>query len=412
LKTSAARIHEHLAAKLRRLNFKPTLADTDFWIHKCGDHYEYIATYVYDLLVYSMDCKTIIEEIEKDYILKGTGRPEYYLGGDVDHLDDQWGKQGIKTALSARTYIENVTEKLESMMGVKEFAKHSTPMSEAYRPEMDDTPFLDQIGVSKFRAIIGSANWIITLGRFDIAYATNALSRFSMQPREGHMKAAQRMFGYLKRFAKGRIVVDPNYRDNSKYQAKVGHYDNWKEFYADAEEDIPFPLIEPLGLPARITIYKDADHAHDLLTRRSVSGILLMVNNTPVKWISKRQKTVETSTYGSEMVAGRVATEMAIEYRNTLRFLGVPIDGPALMLGDNQSVVLSTSVPSSILKKKHNAIAYHRIREAIAAGIIEFVHIDTTENCADILTKPLAGLAFHRLVKPLLFRNALDWMSN
>ena len=111
-------------------------------------------------------------------------------------------------------------------------------------------------------------------------------------------------------------------------------------------------MISPLGLPARITIYKDADHAHDLLTRRSVTGILLMVNNTPVKWISKRQKTIETSTYGSEMVAGQIATELVVEYRNTLRLLGVPIDGPALMLGDNQSIVLSTTVPSSILKKK------------------------------------------------------------
>jgi hypothetical protein len=110
------------------------------------------------------------------------------------------------------------------------------------------------------------------------------------------------------------------------------------------------------------------------------------------------------------MVAGWVATELAIEYRNTLRLLGVPINGPALMLGDNQSVVLSTTVLSSILKKKHNAIAYHRIREAIAAGIIQFVHISTTENCANILTKPLPEPAFHRLVKPLLFWNTL-WKS-
>ena len=81
------------------------------------------------------------------------------------------------------------------------------------------------------------------------------------------------------------------------------------------------------------------------------------------------------------------------------------------MLGDNQSVVLSTTVPSSDLEKKHNAIAYHRIQKAIAAGIIQFVHINTEENCADILTKPLPVLAFHRLVKPLLFRNAINWME-
>ena len=55
--------------------------------------------------------------------------------------------------------------------------------------------------------------------------------------------------------------------------------------------------------------------------------------------------------------------------------LGVPMDGPSLMLGDNNSMVLNTSVPSSILKKKHHACAYHQVREAIASGIVNFVHI-------------------------------------
>ena len=84
--------------------------------------------------------------------------------------------------------------------------------------------------------------------------------------------------------------------------------------------------------------------------------------------------------------------------------LGVPLDGPALMLGDNNSVVLNCTMPSSTLKKKHNAIAYHRVREAIAAGILTFSHINSEDNYADILTKALPSSAFHTLVKPLLFR--------
>ena len=128
------------------------------------------------------------------------------------------------------------------------------------------------------------------------------------------------------------------------------------------------------------------------------------MNNMPVKWISKRQKTVETSTYGSEMVAGRVAVEAIIEIRYKLRMLGVPIEGPTLMLGDNMSVVLSTTVPSSQLKKKHCACAYHRIRECIAGKIIKFTHIESKENIADILTKPLANDTFLYLAKKHLFR--------
>ena len=69
-----------------------------------------------------------------------------------------------------------------------------------------------------------------------------------------------------------------------------------------------------------------------------------MVNNTIVKTYSKRQSTVESSTYGSELVAARVATDMAVEIRYTLQMLGVPIDGSVLMLGDNKSVVLNTTV--------------------------------------------------------------------
>jgi hypothetical protein len=52
-----------------------------------------------------------------------------------------------------------------------------------------------------------------------------------------------------------------------------------------------------------MTVYVDADHAHDLVTRRSITGILVKLNNTPIRWIYKRQKTVETSNYVSELVA-------------------------------------------------------------------------------------------------------------
>jgi hypothetical protein len=40
-----------------------------------------------------------------------------------------------------------------------------------------------------------------------------------------------------------------------------------------------------------------------------------MLNNPPIRWISKCQKTVETSTYGSEFVASRIATELILEIR-------------------------------------------------------------------------------------------------
>jgi hypothetical protein len=61
-------------------------------------------------------------------------------------------------------------------------------------------------------------------------------------------------------------------------------------------------------------------------------------------------------------------------------------------------------IPSSMLKKKHNAIAYHHVHECVAAKIIHFVPVDSILNLADCLTKPLGAVAFLRVVKPLLFR--------
>jgi hypothetical protein len=77
----------------------------------------------------------------------------------------------------------------------------------------------------------------------------------------------------------------------------------------------------------------------------------------------------------------------------------VSLDGPELMLGDNMSVVLNTTVPSSVLKKNHNAIAHHPVREAISARIMKFAYIKSEENVSDVLTKPLSNEKFHYLMK-------------
>jgi hypothetical protein len=104
--------------------------------------------------------------------------------------------------------------------------------------------------------------------------------------------------------------------------------------------------------------------------------------------ISKHQKTVETSTYGSELLIARIATELIFGISFMRRSLGVELEGPTLMLGDNMSAVLNTSVPSSVLLKKHSAIAYHSVREGIAAKVMWFAYIRSEENVTDILMKP------------------------
>ena len=100
----------------------------------------------------------------------------------------------------------------------------------------------------------------------------------------------------------------------------------------------------------------DANHAGNVLTRGSHTGIIIFDNNSPIIWHSERQNTVESSSFGSEFIALWIATEMIEGLRYKLRIFRVAIDGPADVFCDNQSVVTNVSIPSSVLNKKHNSI--------------------------------------------------------
>jgi hypothetical protein len=191
-------------------------------------------------------------------------------------------------------------------------ARSLSPSSHPYHPEVDDSPLCTEDDSAKYRSIIGCCILIIVLGRFDIAYATSAMSSFNILPREGHLKAIKRILSYLKTFPEGRVIIDTSYPDHCIYP--VEDHSNWMEFYPDVGEEIPKDLPPEKGPRFRMTVYVDADHAYDLVTRRSITGILVMLINIPIRWISKLQKTVETSTYGSELVASRVATELILEH--------------------------------------------------------------------------------------------------
>ena len=102
-----------------------------------------------------------------------------------------------------------------------------------------------------------------------------------MAPREGHFVALQRIFGYLKEYPKGQLVIDPTIPPDRQKATISSEYD-WHEFYPDACEDIPYDMPIPIGSPATLTCYVDADHTRDKVSRRSVTGIVLLMNNTPL----------------------------------------------------------------------------------------------------------------------------------
>src|SRR5687768_8023905 len=119
------------------------------------------------------------------------------------------GEKSIQQAFSAEPYITNILPKLTKACGLKEFRRFNTPFPEEYYyPELDESVFISFEKISIYKSLLGSANWIITLGRFDISYATNVLSRYSMEPREGHYQGLQRVFGYLRQRPHDKLLIN------------------------------------------------------------------------------------------------------------------------------------------------------------------------------------------------------------
>jgi hypothetical protein len=87
----------------------------------------------------------------------------------------------------------------------------------------------------------------------------------------------------------------------------------------------------------------------------------------------------------------------------TLKSIGVPVEEPVWMLGDNQSVVTSSTIQHSVLSKRWVALSYHRVRAGIAHKILRFCHVDTENNVSDVGTKALGRSKFHPLIDPVLF---------
>ena len=153
-------------------------------------------------------------------------------------------------------------------------------------------------------------------------------------------------------------------------------------------EEMPPNAPEPRGMGFVLRAKVDADHAGDTTTRHSRTGFIVYLNSAPVYWMSKKQGSVESSSFGSEFCAMKQCCEYIRGLKYKLRMMGIHV-GRGYIYGDNQSVLANTSIPDSVLKKKSQSIAYHFVREGVARGEWATTYINTQDNESDLLTKML-----------------------
>jgi hypothetical protein len=287
-------------------------------------------------------------------------------------------------------YVRNAVENVEKYIEERgwKLPRANTPITTVYRPELDTSNELDARDSAYYQSLIGILRWIVELGRIDICLEVSMMSSHLALPRQGHLEQVLHIFGYLKKYHNSEMVFDPS---DPAVDEKIFQKQDWasSEFGDSLQEELPGNMPQPRGMGFTMTANVDADHAADTMTRRSRTGFLVFLNSAPIYWLSKKQASIESSSFGSEFTAMKQCTEYLRGLRYKLRMMGIPVNGPAYILGDNQSVLANTSIPDSTLKKKSQSIAYHFVREGVARDEWRTAYVNTHENPADLLTKPL-----------------------
>lgn len=393
LKSAGAAYRHHLATCMEHLGFQSCKADPDVWLRPNKDHtgrefYEYVLIYTDDILTIAKEPGKILSRIDKYFTLKPSsiGEPDIYLGAKLRKVERNGQVMWTQSSAAyVKEAIKNVEDWMERM-GLKFPARCDTPMPTSYRPELDVSPELAPEVANWYQSAIGVLRWAIELGRIDVTTETSMLASQMALPREGHLVAVLRIFGYLRKHHNSRIAFDPTYPiiDYESFETK-----DWKRFYNNVKEPLPPNAPEPRGRPVVARIFVDADHAGDKLTRRSRTGYIMYLNSAVINWYSKKQGSIEGATFGSEFMAMKTVAEVNRGFRYKLRMMGIPIEEPTYIYGDNMSVLHNTSKPESTLKKKSNSIAYHYVRESVAMDESRTGYVKTDFNKADLMTKSL-----------------------
>jgi hypothetical protein len=224
----------------------------------------------------------------------------------------------------------------------------------------DDSPDVDQ---SSYRSMIGSLLYITT-SRPDIMHVVGMVGRYQAAPKQSHLQAVKRIFRYLK-------------------------------------ETMTYGLWYPRNQNLQLTAYSDADWANCVDERKSTSGGAFFLGDSLVAWLSKKQGSISLSTTEAEYIVAATCCTQVLWMIQTLADLEVKYTAPIPIHCDNTSAISVSKNPVFHSKTKHIPIKYHFLREQVTNQIVQVNYIPTTEQIADIFTKPLAKTPFEYLRQKL-----------
>ena len=341
-KSAGADYWRHVRKAMTEMGFTSCKADPDVWmrpgIKSDGSTYwQYVLLYVDDILsIMEEPEKFIREELGQRFTVKekSIGKPSQYLGNKVSEVKLANGTSCL--SFSSSQYVQNAVKNVEEYLrkcNEKLPSRVKSPWSSCYRPETDLSPELSPTKAAYYQSLIGILRWIVELGRADITMETSSMASMMALPRQGHLNQLYHMFAFLKIKHNGVLVLDPTVPDINE---SAFPKEDWSAAaYGECKEEIPSNAPEPRGIGMTMRSFVDSDHAGDITTRRSRTGFMVFLNSAPIYWFSKKQTSVETSSFGSEFCAMKQCCEYIRGLRYKLRMMGISVDLPTYVFGDN-----------------------------------------------------------------------------
>ena len=243
----------------------------------------------------------------------------------------------------------------------------SSPLDPTVKLKAKEGPVLSD--PTFYRKLVGKLNFL-TNTRLDISYAVQHLSQFLQDPREPHLHAAFHLLRYKKKDPTLGIFMSNNH-------------------------------------DCKVRAFCDSDWAACPDSRRSVSGYIVLLGNTPISWKSKKQEVVSLSSAEAEYRALRKVVGELVWLNRLFEELAVPTSTPYEVFCDSQSALHIARNLVLLERTKHIEVDCHFIRNKLHDGLMTLHHVTTTDQIADVLTKALTGIKHSAILNKLDVRSIL-----
>ncbi|KAB2601163.1 hypothetical protein D8674_002168 [Pyrus ussuriensis x Pyrus communis] len=206
-----------------------------------------------------------------------------------------------------------------------------------------------------YRSLVGALQYL-TFTRPDIAFSVHQVCQFMQNPMVSHFTAVKRILRYLK----GTMQFGISYTKGD----------------------------------LQLKAFSDADWAGDPNDRRSTTGLVVFLGNSPISWSSKKQQTVSRSSTEAEYRALSFTSAKLDWIKQLLVFLHIPLPSVPVLFCDNLSAIALSFNPVQHQKTKHIEVDVHFVRERVSQKQLSVQFVSSQEQFADILTKGLSGPLF------------------